>query len=350
MSNRHLHATIADVVERTMADCASIPGLSIAMHSREHGDVGVARGMADPATGEALTPAHAVRIASCTKTFVASTVMVLASKGRLRLDQPVGELLAPTTAALWAQYEHAPATTVRHLLQHRSGLVDHSTFPEFDAPEHTQWTPAAQLAIAVGKPALFAPGAAFSYSDSGYVLLGQMIEYLTGRTLAAAVREALHLDPAEFPSIHWEVAEPTPAGLVRAHQFHFGADTYDWNPSLDLFGGGGIVATMPDLARWWTALFAGQVHSDLDLQLDGLCSTAGPDGTPWPNNDLAGLGIFRRTVDGIDIWSHGGYWGLQTLHVPALQISAALVITHRATDVPTPTTVADDLVRALAVG
>jgi hypothetical protein len=62
------------------------------------------------------------------------------------------------------------------------------------------------------------------------------------------------------------------------------------------------------------------------------------------------LGIFRRTVEGVDVWSHGGYWGLQTLHVPALQLSASLVILHRAADVAGPGALADDLVRAVLAG
>lgn len=347
MTAQRLHDAIADVIDDAMAESPAVPGIVVALHSAEHGRIDVARGTADPATGEALLTRHAVRIASCTKTFVASTVLVLAGQGHLRLDQPVGELLAPDVAALWSRYEHAPVVTVRQLLQHRSGLVDHSMFPEFNTTINDEWTPARQLAIAVDKPALFAPDAAFSYSDSGYVLLGQMIEHLTGRSLAAAVREALHLDPAEYPSIHWEVMEPTPAGLVRAHQLHFGDDTHDWNPSLDLFGGGGIVATMPDLARWWTALFAGTVHPHLEQQLADPRPTEGPDGVPWPSHDRSGLGIFVREVDGVDVWAHGGYWGLQTLHIPALGTSAALVITHRSTEAITPGVLADRVVRAV---
>lgn len=339
---------LADVVERLMADHPTIPGVCVAAHLSDGTMVEVARGTANPATGEPLTAAHATRIASCTKTFVACTVLELAGQGRLGLDQRVIELLPPPAAELFARFEHGQAATVRQLLQHRSGLVDHSTFPEFNDAANGEWTALRQIAIAVDKPPLFAPDAAFAYSDTGYVLLGQMIEQLTGRSLAAAVRDELHLDTAEYPSIFWEVMEPTPAGLVRAHQLHFGDDTHDWNPSLDLFGGGGIVATMPDLARWWTALFTGQVHPHLALQLADPLPTAGPDGVPWPNNDQVGLGVFLRQTAGVDVWSHGGYWGLQTLHVPALGASAALVITHRSDEIPGPGVLADQVVAVLA--
>jgi D-alanyl-D-alanine carboxypeptidase len=348
MAAADVQAALADLVERTLAEQPTVPGICVAVQLRDGEMIEVARGTADPATGEPLTPAHAVRIASCTKTFVACTVLQLAGQGRLLLDQPVIELLPAAAAELFARFDHGRVATVRQLLQHRSGLVDHTTFPEFDVAATEEWTPLRQIAIAVDKPALFAPGEAFSYSDSGYVLLGQMIEHLTGRSLAAAVRDELHLDATEYPSIFWEVMEPTPAGVVRAHQLHFGDDTYDWNPSLDLFGGGGIVANMPDLARWWTALFAGQVHPHLAQQLADPQPTAGPDGVWWPGHDDVGLGIFRRHVAGHDLWSHGGYWGLQTLRIPTLGASVALVITHRSAEVPGPAVLADEVVGVLA--
>ncbi|MEN9644195.1 MAG: hypothetical protein RL238_864 [Actinomycetota bacterium] len=347
MDAERVQAAVADVVEAMLAAHPEVPGICVSVHLPDGTMVDVARGTADPATGEPLTAQHAARIASCTKTFVACTVLQLAGRGLVDLDQPAIELLPDDVAELFARFEHGRVATVRQLLQHRSGLVDHSTFPEFNTSIRDQWTPQRQLAIAVDKPALFEPDTAFSYSDSGYVLLGQMIEHLTGQALGPAVRHELALDPVAFPSIFWEVMEPMPAGLERIHQIHFDDDTYDWNPSLDLFGGGGIVATMPDLARWWTELFAGRVHPHLAQQLADPRPTEGPDGVPWPSHDDVGLGLFRRTVAGHDVWAHGGYWGLQTLHVPALGTSAAMVITHRATSVPSPGVLADQVVGAL---
>jgi D-alanyl-D-alanine carboxypeptidase len=342
-----LTSTVATIVEQALDAAPSVPGICVAIDHPERGLIAVARGTADPTTGEPLTSDHAARIASCTKTFVASTVLQLAGQGRLSLEQRAIELAPADIVPLVAEFEHGASITVRQLLRHRSGLVDHTLFPEFVAPTDRQWTAAEQLAIAVGKPALFAPDTAFSYSDSGYVLLGQIIEQVTGQSLAAAVRGELRIDLEEYPSIHWEIAEPTPPGLRRAHQLHEGVDSHDWNPSLDLFGGGGIVATMPDLARWWTALFAGRAHAHLAEQLADPRPTTGPDGQDWPSHDESGLGLFRRTIDGVDVWAHGGYWGLQTLHVPAIHTSAALVITHRSPDVPGPGVLADQLVRVL---
>jgi D-alanyl-D-alanine carboxypeptidase len=347
MDATRARAAVSAVVEEVMTAHPEVPGVCVAVHLPDGRMVDVARGTADPATGEPLTALHASRIASCTKPFVASTVLQLEGRGSLDIDQPVIGFLPDDVAELFARFEHGRVATVRHLLLHRSGLVDHSTFPEFNTSTLDEWTPRSQISIAVGKPALFAPDEAFSYSDSGYVLLGQVVEHLTGRSLGTAVRHELGLDPTVYPSIFWEVMEPAPAGLVRAHQLHDGDDTYGWNPSLDLFGGGGIVATMPDLARWWTDLFAGRVHPHLARQLADPRPSQGPDGVAMPGNDMVGLGLFRRTVAGHDVWAHGGYWGLQTLHVPSVGFSMALVITHRTSTVPGPGAVADRVIGAL---
>ncbi|MFM7537581.1 MAG: serine hydrolase domain-containing protein [Acidimicrobiales bacterium] len=279
------------------------------------------------------------RSPSCTKSFVAATVVELAAAGTIILDAPVLGLLADPIAELFERYEHARAVTVRHILQHRSGLVDHTMFPAFTDALTGGWTPASQLAIAVAEPARFAPGDAFSYSDSGYVLLGQMIEHVTGTSLAAAVRTRAGLDSATLPSLHWERAEPTPAGVVRVHQWFDGHDTFAWDPALDLFGGGGLVSTLTDLARWWSNWCTG-VHGHVGINLADAAATAMPDGATFPGGDRVGLGLFGRTVAGRTVWSHGGFWGLEAGHVPDLGVAYAVAVTHRRADPPGPSALA----------
>jgi len=213
---------LTPVLDRLLTEHPDLHSVAVALHEPDADPVTVVRGTADPTTSAPLTAEHAYRLASCTKSFVAATVVELAAAGTIILDAPVLGLLADPIAELFERYEHARAVTVRHLLQHRSGLVDHTMFPAFTDALTGGWTPASQLAIAVAEPARFAPGDAFSYSDAGYVLLGQMIEHVTGASLAAAVRTRAGLDSATLPSLHWERAEPTPAGVVRVHQWFDG--------------------------------------------------------------------------------------------------------------------------------
>ncbi len=326
---------LAPALEGVLAEHPDLHSVAVALHEPDADPVTVVRGTADPTTSAPLTADHAYRIASCTKSFVAAAVVELTTAGTITLDTPVLGLLADPIAGLFERYEHARSVTVRQLLQHRSGLVDHTTFPAFVDRVTDGWTPATQLAIAVAEPALFAPGAAFSYSDSGYVLLGQMIEHLTGAPLAAAVRARAGLDAAALPSLHWERAEPTPAGVVRVHQWYDGHDTFAWDPSLDLFGGGGLVSSLTDLARWWSNWCTG-VHGHLGIHLADLAATTTPGGATFPGGDRVGLGLFGRTVAGSTVWSHGGFWGLEAGHVPDLGVSYAVAITHRRADLPGP--------------
>lgn len=337
---------IADAVEQLRAAHPSVPGVAVAVRGPGGDTVTVVRGVADPATGEPLTVEHAHRIASCTKSFVAATVVALADEAQVDLDGPVIGHLPSEAAELFAGWEHGRHVTVRQLLQHRSGLVDHTTFPEFGEAITSAWTPLRQLTIAVERPALFPPGVAFSYSDSGYVLLGQLVEHLAGRPLAEAVRRCAGLDPSATPSLHWELLEPSPTGLVRAHQLFEGHDTHDWSPTFDLFGGGGLVSTMPDLCRWWSDWFGGD-HGSVDLHTGAAAPALALDATPFPGGPRVGLGMFGREVNGRSVWSHGGFWGLETGHVPELGVSYALSITHRAPGIPAPHTLGSAVVEAL---
>lgn len=337
---------ITDLLERLTAEHPSVAGAAVALRGPGGEEAAVVRGLVDPATGDPLTIGHAHRIASCTKTFVAASVVALVTDGRVDLDGPAIDHLSPEVASLLARFEHGHDVTVRQLLQHRSGLVDHTTFPEFGEAITSTWTPQRQLAIAVEQPALFAPGSAFSYSDSGYVFLGQLVEHVTGRPLAAAVRDGARLDARTMPSLHWELLEPSPDGLARAHQLFEGHDTHDWSPTFDLFGGGGLVSTLPDLCRWWSGWFGGG-HGSVAMHTSDPAPAIGPDGTPFPGGDRTGLGVFGREVGGRIVWAHGGFWGLETGHVPDLGVSYALSVTHRATGIPAPHAIGTTVVAAL---
>lgn len=330
-----LDGAIGSLIEQFLTTAPGAPAVCVAVDGPD-GRTAVARGQADPAAGSAMTPNHAVRIASCTKTFVASTVLDLADRGLVDLDQPAIGVVRPEVSSLLEEHEHGGAITVRQLLQHRSGLVDHTEtdgWAETRTPGRThEWTALDQLALAARRPALFDPGAACSYSDSGYVLLGQIIEHLTASSLAAAVRATCRFDDLGLGLIHWDRVEPAPRGLVRAHQYVGDEDTFAWNPTIDLFGGGGLVATMPDLARWWSALFDGSVHNHLQDQIGDPQPSLGPDGTDMGVG--VGLGMFLFNVEGVEFWEHSGFWGLSTFHIPALRTSVAFVVTGRGDGIP----------------
>ena len=194
---------LAALVSAAVGDGSSVRGAALALESPKLGlRWEGAAGLADPAGGTAMTPATPVRIASNTKTFVAAAILRLVEEGRLGLDDPVAGLLPAEGVALLREDGYDPERIlVRHLLTHTSGLFDHTGSPRYEEritsdPTH-RWTPLEQLEAAMewGQP-LAAPGEVFSYCDTGYVLLGLILERATGRPLAAAVRELVGFERA----------------------------------------------------------------------------------------------------------------------------------------------------------
>jgi D-alanyl-D-alanine carboxypeptidase len=164
------------------------------------GVVTAAAGKADIATGERATAAHRTRAGSITKTFVATVVLQLVEERRLTLDTRLSAVCmtpaCPTRTDIGA-----------HLLQHTSGLFNFSDDPRLYEPFATDpgyvWSPDALIRLAAQHAPNFAPGTGWSYSNTNYVVLGRIVEQITGNTLRESSPPAswtpLHLDGTYFP-------------------------------------------------------------------------------------------------------------------------------------------------------
>src|SRR5262249_12470151 len=121
------------------------------------------------------------------------------------------------------------------------------------------WTRAEQLRFAMthGHP-LAAPGREFHYADTGYILLGEILERTTGRPLGSALASLLDYRKLGLNDTLLETPGGREAGQ-RAHQYLGTLDTTAFDPSFDLYGGGGLVSTVDDLARFYAALLGGKV-------------------------------------------------------------------------------------------
>lgn len=289
-------------------------------------------GFADPEAGIPMTPATPVRIASNTKTYVAAAVLRLVEQGRLGLDDPIGARLPADIASLLASDGYdTDRMLVRHLLTHTSGLFDHTGGPDYGerivaAPAH-HWTPREQVALAVEQGAPHgAPGEVFTYCDTGYVLLGLILEQAAGQPLPAAVRELVGFERLGLGSTWWESLELPPSGVpARAHQFLGDLDTFDFEPHFDLYGGGGLVASIEDLARFTRALGTGGVlahPTTLDTMLAPVeGARALPDAAAGALPPGAyRMGIWRVEIEGLEAWRHTGFWGTSATWVPELDL------------------------------
>jgi len=297
-----------------------------------------AAGMADPANNVLMTPANPVRIASNTKTFVAAAILRLWEEGRLGLDDAISDHLAEehVTLLLGDGYD-TEAMTIRHLLTHTSGLFDHGGAEEYTEailadPMH-HWTRTEQLRGSVEwGDSHGPPGEIYTYCDTGYILLGEIIEWTTGRPMAEAVRELVGYERLGLDSTWWEILEPAPEGVPdRAHQFLGDVDVTDFLPTYDLYGGGGHASTVGDMARFFRALFTGGVYSKavtLDTMLttlDGVRARADASERALPSGAYR-MGVWVVEVEGFTAYRHTGFWGTAATYVPELDLAVASTI------------------------
>ena len=279
----------------------------------------------DPAP---LTARHTFRIASNTKTYVAASVLRLVETGRLGLDDPLSGRIAPELDALLKSDGYdTDAITLAQVLSHTAGFGDHTNDPRFEErvfadPTH-RWTVDEDLRLLVEwREPVGAPGETYRYSDSGYIILGTVVERATGLPLAAAVRGLLDFAGLGLDATCWELLEATPADAApRAHQYFGELDTTDWAPYFDLYGGGGLVTDAHDLAEFLRHLMRGEVFDDpatLDAMIAG--------GTP-PYR----LGLMSLDCGGRELLGHQGFWNTFAFHDRELDLTlAGAVLNHDA--------------------
>ena len=287
-------------------------------------------GKSGTAGSKALGPDTPVRVASNTKTFVAATVLRLWEQGRIDLDAAIGPLLTPRLDALMRSGGYDTARiTLRQLLSHSAGIYDHAQderyLPLVLSKPGKRWSREDQVSLAVkwGKP-LDPPGTAFHYSDTGYILVGDIIERITGQSLGKAVRTQLRLDRLKLRSTWWEILEDKPRRApARARQFIGNTDVTDLDASVDLHGGGGLVMSAKDLAKLMAALFEGGLFERPGTLQEMLWQG------PHKGADGYRLGVFVKHADGRDYYWHSGYWGTVAYYAPAARIAVAGVTTNQ---------------------
>ncbi|PSK91527.1 serine hydrolase domain-containing protein [Taibaiella chishuiensis] len=291
-------------------------------------------GYADRKTKQKLTADRPVLIASNTKPYVAAAILRLQEQGLLDIDRPVGPLLGTKTRkSLSAAGYDLAIITPKHLLAHTSGIrdyVDEGYFKFIGSHKQHAWTRDEQVARAagMGKP-LAAPGDTFRYADINYLLLTEVIEHCTRKPFYQAMRRLLNYDKLKLNATWFAKLERAPAGVApRAHQYwdEFAWDTYDLDPSWDLYGGGGMVATITDMAMYFRYLFTGRVITDPRL-LARMYTDVPPD-----LNINYCLGIRKIKVSGFTAYNHGGGLGTDAIYIPGLNatvVVAALEARHR---------------------
>jgi D-alanyl-D-alanine carboxypeptidase len=282
----------------------------------------------------ALRPDDAFRVASVTKSVTAAVAVRLDSEGRLALDEPLAEQLAPELLQRWHALDALPRTTPRQLLTHTSGVPNYFRQDSFAAQLRGEprraWRPVELVDHAArhGAPH-FGPGESFEYSDTGYVIAGILVEHATGRHLHEVYRE-LVFDPLGMEATWLEGYEPARSATV-AHHYSAELDWTTINPTVD-WAGGGLVTTAPDLARYVRGLWSARIIDSCGLNE----LTRWTPGASFPPDsglryERYGLGMGSNTVEGMELLGHTGFVGAFAFYAP--ERDAVLVGTHNASHV-----------------
>jgi len=273
-----------------------------------------------------LTKHHLFRIASVTKPFVAAAILRLMEMGKIDITRPIETYVSGDTARrLRSGGYDAAVITVRQLLSHTSGICNFADTPQFveivtREPKH-HWTRSEQIQFAVDhcKPA-GKPGTMFAYSDTGYIILGEVIERQTGKALGSAVHGLIDYKAIGLTDTYWERMEPRPRLARFAGAMLDGIDMTSHDHSFDLYGGGGLISTTRDLACFFQALIEGRIFerkSTLAVLLT-ISFVKRPEGLPLFANGVALYPLGRFICIG-----HTGFWGQLALYCPENGVAIA---------------------------
>ena len=284
-------------------------------------------------------------LASVTKSFTAATILRLAEEGLLSIDDLIADYLDPTIVAEINVYDgvsYGPQITIRQLLNHTAGVGDHgfydvdengvSDFNEMllanpdqsiRAPEVVAWTIA-------NVPAVGPPGEQWVYSSTGYLLLGMIIEEVTGATLAEAYHTFV-LDPLALDHTWLDYYEPPPAGVQSiSHPYANDVDVANLEVRSSGWSEGGLYSTLDDQARFWRALLVDNTvfaePGTLELMEEWV--TAIPGAADY------GLGLIRYDLDAIGmeglppVLCHAGIYNNLSVYVP--EMDAVVIFTLNA--------------------
>lgn len=269
------------------------------------------------------------RIASLTKTFVATSVLRLREKGLVTIDAPITDYISKEHIDILKKGGYDPyKITLKQCMMHTSGLFDYAEgnmdyITEASKDPTKRWTRTEQIQWAMdhGQP-YGQPGEIHHYSDTGYVLLGEIIERKTGMGLAEGMRDLLKFDALGMSSTWLESLEDRPEGLPSSVKRYFeDIDASSWDNSVDLYGGGGLQSTTRDLATFLQALFSNQIYEQAETLPVMLLKSEHT--APLAEYRL-GLGYIKGKKSGVEAYMHSGFWGSLFMHFPDYNCSIAI--------------------------
>ena len=276
-------------------------------------------------------------IASSIKTYVAAAILRLVEEGSITIDDSIEGLISPKSKeVLLTDGYDLKEIKIKHLLSHTSGIEDYVSknnvgqyFDFITAHKKYRWTRDEQIKITVerGDP-LGEAGEVFNYADANFLLATEIIESVTKKPFYTAMRELLKYDELGLKNTWQYTLEAIPANtkpLVHQYYGKYQWDSYDIDPSFDLYGGGGIACTSKDLALFSYHFFNNHIVKNeaiKELIFTDMITVEG-------NNKNYFLGLSKSTINGFDSYGHGGFWATTVVYLPKLNTSIAVFVLEK---------------------
>lgn len=299
-------------VKQAMRDTLQLGFPGILAKTSEGGKTwGYAAGVANLSTKKPMETDFRFRIGSVTKTFTATVVLQLAGENRLNLDDSIEKWLP---GVIQGNGYNGKQITIRQILNHTSGIAEYSRFKGADFMDTKKSYTAEEIVkMGISLPPDFVPGKGWSYSNTGYVLLGILIEKVTGNSYAEEIENRI-IEPLELSDTFLPGNSSVIPGTKHARGYSQPDEASEikdvtyYNPSAGS-SAGDMISTADDLNKFFSSLLGGKLLKK--QQLKQMLTTvptgrAGMDG--W------GLGIFETKLpNGVSIWGHtGGILGFST--------------------------------------
>lgn len=307
------------------------PGAVLYVNAPGLGSWSGAAGLGELETNTAMRPQDRFRAGSLTKPFIATVVLQLVEEGKFALDDPISTLLPGEVSGKIANSDQI---TVRMLLNHTSGVADFMNVagPELIANPSKVWTAQEFLDFAATQEPMFAPGESQYYSNTGYLLLGMIIEEVTGQAWRDEVHQRI-FEPLKLENTLLPAPEETALPGDHAHGYtDFGEGVIDATEAVTASvvgaaGGQSLITNAPDLATFLEALLEGKLFQKKET-LDEMLTFV-----PFAANQalsvvVTGYGLGINKIDlggGLTAIGHsgdteGGYHGF-VYHFPDQDIT-----------------------------
>jgi CubicO group peptidase (beta-lactamase class C family) len=275
-----------------------------------------AYGIADMEHDVAMRPEMSLRIGSMTKQFTAAGIMLLAERGQLSLADDIGKYLP-------AYANQQPTITIEHLLTHTSGIANFNSMADFKTIERNEMSSSQMINYIRRAPQEFRPGERWAYSNSGYYLLGLIIEEVSGMKYARFLEKNI-FEPLQMKHTLYDSNQKMQSSRVNGYTLvRRGVENASFISLSIPFAAGALRSSVDDLALWDSAISEGKLlRPDSWRRMTTAYRLANGRSSGY------GYGFFLKKVAGQDAIEHGGDingFSADAIQVPAAKLYVAIL-------------------------